>query len=225
MFQEAILLGGRTRKVVPINARFQAVNGFLEVTRPSVFTRDPLALLELFLILQQRPKLKGVRASTIRLVRDHRYLIDDSFRDDQRARRLFLEILRQPRGITHELRRMHRYGVLGAYLPVFAAVVGQMQYDLFHAYTVDEHSLFVVRNIRAFSVPEKAHELPRCSKLFAQLAKPELLYIAGLFHDIAKGRGGDHSDLSADEASAFCLHHGLSQYDTNVVAWLVRTIC
>ena len=222
LFQEAILLNSRATKVVPINDRFQSVNGFLEVTGPSVFTRNPCALLELFLVLQQRPKLNGVRASTIRLVRDHRYLIDETFRADQTARNLFLEILRQPRGITHELRRMHRYGVLEAYLPVFAAVVGQMQYDLFHAYTVDEHSLFVVSNIRSFSVAERAHEFPRCSKIFAQIAKPELLYIAGLFHDIAKGRGGDHSELGGDEASAFCLHHGLSKYHANVVSWLVR---
>ena len=222
LFQEAILLADIPTEIVPINNRFRARNGFLEVVNRKVFKRYPFALLELFLILQQNPDLKGVRASTIRLVRDHRYLMDEAFRDDIRCRSLFLEIIRQPRGITHELRRMHRYGVLAAYLPEFAAVVGQMQYDLFHVYSVDEHSLFVVRNLRSFAIPEKQHEFPLCSAIFQRLPKPELLYLAGLFHDLAKGRGGDHSELGAEDALKFCLNHGLSEYDSRLVAWLVR---
>lgn len=226
LFEEVILYADAPVEVVAIGQRFekrfQSRNGFLEVTDDKVFKRYPLALLELFLVLQSFPELKGVRASTIRLVRDHRYLIDDQFRFDIRARRLFLEILRQPRGLTHELRRMHRYGVLRAYLPVFEAVVGLMQYDLFHVYTVDEHSLFVVRNLRSFAVAEKTHEFPLCSTIFQRLPKPELLYIAGLFHDIAKGRGGDHSELGAQDALQFCRHHGLSHYEGRLVAWLVK---
>ena len=226
LFEEVILYANAPTEVVPIDGRFekrfQVVNGFLEATHDKVFKQYPFALLELFLILQQRPELKGVRASTIRLIRDHRYLIDETFRYDIRARNLFLEILRQPQGLTHELRRMHRYGVLAAYLPVFGAVVGQMQYDLFHVYTVDEHSLFVVRNLRAFAVPERQHEFPLCSAIFERLPKPELLYLAGLFHDIAKGRGGDHSELGAADALNFCRHHGMSYYDGRLVAWLVK---
>jgi len=222
LFQEVILLAGAPADVVPVNKRFQARSGFLEASDERVFKRHPFALLELFLVMQQHPELKGVRATTIRLVREHRYLIDDAFRADLRARSLFLEILRQPRGLFHELRRMHRYGVLGAYLPEVGAVEGQMQYDLFHVYTVDEHSLFVVRNLRAFADPEREHELPLCSEVFARLPKPELLYVAGLFHDIAKGRGGDHSELGARDALEFCLRHGLGQYDARLVAWLVR---
>jgi [protein-PII] uridylyltransferase len=208
--------------VKPINRRFQAVNGFIEVTDEDVFKRYPFALLEIFLIVQQHDELKGVRASTIRLIRDHRHLIDDNFRADIRARSLFMEILKQPNRITRELRRMHRYGVLEEYLPVFGAVVGQMQYDLFHTYTVDEHSLFVVQNIRAFASPERPQAMPRCAEIFARLPKPHLLYIAGLFHDIAKGRGGDHSELGMTSAMDFCLEHGLGQYDARLVAWLVR---
>ncbi|HEY5701644.1 MAG TPA: [protein-PII] uridylyltransferase, partial [Gammaproteobacteria bacterium] len=139
-----------------------------------------------------------------------------------RSRSLFLEILRQPRGLTHELHRMHRYGVLGAYLPEFEAVVGRMQYDLFHAYTVDEHSLKVVGNVRAYAVDEHRQHMPMCAEIFDRLPKPELLYIAALFHDLAKGRGGDHSEVGADFAMDFCINHGLSPYDARLVSWLVR---
>jgi [protein-PII] uridylyltransferase len=222
LFQEAILLADQPDEVTPINRRFRARNGFVEVTAEHVFRRYPFALLELFLILQENPELKGVRATTIRLVRDNRQLIDDAFRRDIRNRSLFLEIIRQPRGITHELRRMHRYGVLAAYLPAFGAVVGQMQYDLFHAYTVDEHILFVVRNLRRMAVPRFFDELPLASEIMQRLPKPELVYLAGLFHDIAKGRGGDHSELGAVDAMQFCLEHDLSAYDARLVSWLVR---
>ena len=221
-FEEVILHVRRRDRVKPLNRRFQAVNGYLEVTREDVFRRYPFALLEVFLLLQQHPDLEGVRASTIRLIRANRHRIDDRFRADIRARSLFLEILRQPRGINHELRRMHRYGILGAYLPVFDQVAGQMQYDLFHVYTVDEHSLFVVRNLRMFADPARYHEFPNCADIFARLPKPELIYIAGLFHDIAKGRDGDHSELGSDLVGEFCNLHGFSEYDTRLVAWLVR---
>ncbi|MDX1434415.1 MAG: [protein-PII] uridylyltransferase, partial [Gammaproteobacteria bacterium] len=222
LFREAILHARAERRARPINRRFKAIDGRLEATDPEVFKRYPFALLEMFLLLQQHDELKGVRASTIRLVRDHRDLIDDAFRADIRARSLFMEILKQPNRITRELRRMHRYGVLERYLPVFGAVVGQMQYDLFHTYTVDEHSLFVVQNIRAFASPDRPQALPRCPEIFARLAKPHLLYVAGLFHDIAKGRGGDHSELGASLALEFCLEHGLGHYDARLVSWLVR---
>ena len=220
-FEETLLSRGRP-KVKPINRRFHAHGAYLDATRRNVFERFPFALLELFLILQQRPELKGVRAATIRLVRENLRRIDATFRSDLACRSLFMEILRQPRGITHELRRMNAYGVLGRYLPVFGRVVGQMQHDLFHAYTVDEHTLFVVRNLRRFTVAAYRHEFPLASELIQRVVKPERLYLAGLFHDIAKGRGGDHSELGEHDAIAFCRHHGLSEYDTQLVAWLVR---
>ncbi|MBZ0071639.1 MAG: [protein-PII] uridylyltransferase [Gammaproteobacteria bacterium] len=222
LFQEAILYADDPGEPVPINTRFQARKGFIEALDEHIFVHHPFALLEIFLLLAQHPELKGVRAATIRLIRDHRHLIDDDFRNDLRTRSIFMEILRQPRGVWHELQRMNRYGILAAYLPVFGRIVGQMQYDLFHVYTVDEHSLFVLRNLRRFAVPEYAHEFPLCSELMANLPRQELLLLAGLFHDIAKGRDGDHSELGAEEAVAFCDHHGLSQHDTQLVAWLVR---
>ena len=221
LFQETILYADDHATPQPLNRRFQVRHRFLEAISDDVFESYPFALLELFLLMQQHPELQGVRASTIRLVRSHRHLIDDAFRADVRARSLFMEILRQPQGITHELRRMNRYGVLAAYLPAFGAVVGLMQYDLFHVYTVDEHTLRVVRNLRRFTVPEHHHEFPRLSQIAQTLPKIELLYLAGLFHDIAKGRGGDHSKLGASDAEVFCRDHYLGRYDTQLVGWLV----
>jgi len=222
LFQEAILYANQTDKPVILNKRFQLRRGFIEVRNDKIFEHYPFALLEIFLLLQQHPEAKGVRAQTIRLIRDHTPLIDDQFRNNLSARSLFMEILRQPSGVNRELHRMNRYGVLAAYLPAFAHIVGRMQYDLFHVYTVDEHSLFVIRNLRRLYVPKYQHELPLASEIAAKLPKPELLYLGGLFHDIAKGRGGDHSELGAEDAMNFCLHHGLSQYDSRLVAWLVR---
>ncbi|MDH4133249.1 MAG: [protein-PII] uridylyltransferase, partial [Gammaproteobacteria bacterium] len=168
------------------------------------------------------PELRGVRAATIRLLRENLPRINTKFRNDLASRSLFMEILRQPRGITHEFRRMNAYGVLGAYLPAFGRIVGQMQHDLFHVYTVDQHTLFVLRNVRRFTVPAFHDEFPLASKLMQHLVKPERLYLAALFHDIAKGRGGDHSELGEHEVIHFCRQHKLSDYDTRLVAWLVR---
>ena len=222
LFQEEILYAGDSGEPTPLNKRFQARKGFIEATDEHIFKRYPFALLEVFMVLAQNPELKGVRAGTIRLIRHHRHLIDDNFRDDMRCRSLFMEFLRQPQGVTHELRRMNRYGILASYLPMFGNIVGQMQHDLFHVYTVDEHTLFVVRNLRRFTVPEFFHEFPLCSAIIQEIPKPEILFVAGLFHDIAKGRGGDHSELGEKDVIEFCQHHLLSQYDTQLAAWLVR---
>jgi [protein-PII] uridylyltransferase len=173
-------------------------------------------------VLQTHPELQGVRASTIRLIRENRHRIDERFRADLRSRSLFMEILRSPTGLTHALRRMNRYGVLAAYIPAFANIVGRMQYDLFHVYTVDEHTLTLLRNLRRFTIPEHDAEFPLCSAIARRIPKLELLYLAGLFHDIAKGRGGDHSQLGARDAWDFCRLHGLSEFDSRLVAWLVE---
>ena len=222
LFQEEIVYKHESAEPIIINEHFQSRKGFIEVVTPEVFEKYPAALLEIFLILEQHPELKGVRAETIRLIRLNRYRIDDEFRNSEECRKIFMEIIRQPQGITHEFRRMHRYGILGAYIPSFEAVTGQMQYDLFHTYTVDEHTLFVVRNLRRLTVKEFSEELPYCSKVIHEVEKPEVLYLAGLFHDIAKGRGGDHSELGADDAFRFCQHHYMSNYDSSIVSWLVR---
>jgi len=220
-FQEAILKQERS-EVVQINRRFRSVDGFLEVNSERVFERWPFALLELFQILQQNPALKGVRAQTIRQVRANLDRINTEFRRDLRCTSLFMEIFRHSEGLTHTLRTMNNYGVLGAYLPEFGRVVGQMQHDLFHVYTVDAHLLFVVRNLRRFAVAKHRHEFPLASEIIANLFKPFRLYLAGLFHDIAKGRGGDHSELGEKDAYRICKQHDMSDYDSRFVAWLVR---
>ncbi len=221
LFQEAILMNPDVEPE-PLNERFQIKNGFLQIAEDSVFERQPSAILELFLLLQQHPQLKGVSATTIDTLQRSLYLIDDEFRQDPRNHRLFLQILRAPAGVTHELRRMNLYGVLGRYIPPFGRIVGRMQYDLFHAYTVDAHTLFVVSNLRRFALSRYDHEFPRCSEIMQALPAPEIAYLAGMFHDIAKGRGGDHSELGAVDAEAFCLEHGMSRYEARLVAWLVR---
>jgi [protein-PII] uridylyltransferase len=220
LFREAILT--ETEPPRPLNPRFQVRSGSLEAVSDDVFARTPSALLEIFQLLQQHPEIKGVRASTMRAVARSLWLIDEEFRQNPRHHRLFVDILRAPVGVTHELRRMNTYGVLGRYIPAFGRIVGRMQYDLFHAYTVDAHTLFVVSNLRRLAISRYDHELPELSRIMQQLPKPEIVYLAALFHDIAKGRGGDHSELGSVDAEAFCLEQGLSRYDARLVAWLVR---
>jgi len=221
-FQEAIIYATRREKIKSINKRFQIRNDFIEVCHDQVFEWYPFALLEIFLIKQQNLSIKGIRASTIRLIREYSYLIDDDFRNDIRNKSLFMEIIRQPRYVGHELRRMHRYGVLSKYLPAFGKIEGQMQFDLFHVYSVDEHILFVIQNMRHFGLPEYADTYPLCQKILKKIPKQELLYLSGLFHDIAKGRQGDHAKLGAKDAVDFCKRHGLSTYDADFVGWLVE---
>ncbi|HTW37036.1 MAG TPA: [protein-PII] uridylyltransferase [Steroidobacteraceae bacterium] len=220
LFREAILTEDEPPR--PLNARFQVRNGSLEARSDDTFVRTPSALLELFVLLQQNPDIRGVRAPTMRAVARSLWLIDEEFRQNPRHHRLFMEIIRAPVGVTHELRRMNTYGVLGRYITSFGRVVGRMQYDLFHAYTVDAHTLFVVSNLRRLAMPRYDHELPEFSRIMQELPKPEIAYLAALFHDLAKGRGGDHSELGAVDAEAFCLEQGLSRYDARLVAWLVR---
>jgi [protein-PII] uridylyltransferase len=220
LFREAILT--QSGPPVPVNPRFQIRNDYLEVTHPEVFARFPSALLELFVLLQQHPEVLGVRAETIRLIGTHVWLIDEEFRQNPRHHRLFMEVLCAPVGVTHELRRMNLYGVLGRYIPSFGRVVGRMQYDLFHAYTVDAHTLFVVSNLRRLAMPKFNDEFPALSQIMQSLPRQELAYLAALFHDLAKGRGGDHPELGAVDAEAFCLEQGLGRYEARLVAWLVR---
>ena len=220
-FEEAILMDPGAPPE-PLDANFEIKNGYLQTTSDKVFANDPSTLLELFLVLQRNPDLRGVSAYTVGLIRRHLNLIDDEFRQNPRNHRLFLNILRAEEGVTHELRRMNLYGVLGLYIPAFGRIVGRMQYDLFHAYTVDEHTLFVVSNLRRFALSRFDDEFPHCSLIMQSLEQPEIAYLGGLFHDIAKGRGGDHSELGAVDARAFCLEHGLSKYEAGIVEWLVR---
>ena len=219
LFEEVILLDGA--KTTPLNDRFAIVHGNIDVIDTTLFEREPGAMLEVFFHVQREEQIRGVTARTIRAIRRCRHLIDDNFRADPVNQALFLRIMDAKAGVTHELRRMNRYGVLGKYIPAFGRIVGRMQYDLFHAYTVDAHTLFVVSNLRRFALSRFDHEYPYCSQIMQNLTKPLIVYLAGLFHDIAKGRGGDHSELGARDAATFCLQHGMSAYDARLVSWLV----
>ena len=221
-FDQAILRPDQANVVKVINERFQLRNGYLEARDDEVFEKTPSALLEAFLLCANLEESEGVAAPTIRLIRNNRHLIDETFRADPENRRTFLAILRSPNKLARQLRRMSRYGILGEYLPEFGRIVGQMQHDLFHAYTVDAHTLEVVKNARRFRYPEYADRFPVSSRVARRLRAPELLYIAALYHDIGKGRGGDHSELGAVDAERFCRDHGLDPRDTELVTWLVR---
>ncbi|MEK1905239.1 MAG: [protein-PII] uridylyltransferase [Pseudomonas sp.] len=221
-FVEVILRAGETGPAQPLNSRFQLRDGYLEVTSPGVFKRTPFAILEVFVLMAQHPEVQGVRADTIRLLRDSRHLIDDDFRRDIRNTSLFIELFKSPQGIHRNLRRMNRYGILGRYLPEFGDIVGQMQHDLFHIYTVDAHTLNLIKHLRKLKWPELAEKFPLASKVIDKLPKPELIYLAGLYHDIGKGRGGDHSALGAVDAEAFCVRHQLPNWDSRLIVWLVQ---
>jgi [protein-PII] uridylyltransferase len=219
---EAILKKGRTKSVVSINERFQLRDNYIEVTHTYAFEENPSALLEMFVLMAQNPEIQGVRASTIRLIRESRHLIDDHFRRNPKNTQLFIKLLQHPAGLVEQLKRMTRYGLLGLYLPEFGLVTGQMQHDLFHIYTVDAHTLKVVQNMCDFLLPSAKENFPVAAHIMTRLPKLELLYIAGLYHDIGKGRGGDHSTLGAVDAEVFCQRHGVSPRETRLICWLVE---
>ncbi|CAN5845336.1 [protein-PII] uridylyltransferase [soil metagenome] len=205
-----------------VNERFNEGNGLIDIAADDTFEASPSAMLEVFLLLAQHSELKGMTARTSRALWHARFLIDAGFRHDIFNRALFLQILQAPQGITHALRHMNQMSILGRYLPNFRRIIGQMQHDLFHAYTVDQHILMVVRNLRRFTMTEHAHEYPFCSQLMANFTQPWVLYIAALFHDIAKGRGGDHSVLGMTDAKKFCRDHGISKTNSELVSFLVQ---
>ncbi|MBA9844957.1 MAG: [protein-PII] uridylyltransferase [Ralstonia sp.] len=210
---------GITRR---INDRFVERQGMLEIADADLYQREPTAILETFLLYEQTRGIKGLAASTMRALYNARTLMDAKWRKDPANRALFLSILQQPQGITHALRLMNQTSVLGRYLVNFRRIVGQMQHDLFHVYTVDQHILMVVRNIRRFAIVEHTHEFPFCSQLMANFDKPWVLTVAALFHDIAKGRGGDHSVLGMSDARRFCKEHGIAKEDADLIVWLVE---
>ncbi len=207
---------------IVINPRFQVVRNLLDIRHEDVFARHPPAMLECFLILGQRSELKGLTARSLRALWLNRTRVNAAFRKDPANRALFLDILRMRRGVLHAFRRMNDYGLLSRYLPPWRRIVGQMQHDLFHVYTVDQHILMVLRNLRRFNMGQHAHEYPMMTRLMLGFERNWLLYVAALFHDIAKGRGGDHSKLGMVDAREFCTAHGLEAEDTALVVWLVE---
>lgn len=214
--------GSQDAPMRPIGTHFFDRAGMLEVASDDLYEREPHTILETFLVYQQTPGIKGLSARTLRALYNAREVMDGDFRRDPANRAIFMQILQQPEGQTHAFRLMNQTSVLGRYLWVFRRIVGQMQHDLFHVYTVDQHILMVLRNVRRFFIPEHAHEYPFCSQLASTWDRPYVLYIAALFHDVAKGRGGDHSDLGATEVRRFCRDHGLDKDDTVLAEFLVK---
>jgi [protein-PII] uridylyltransferase len=205
-----------------INEHFADKAGMIEVTSDDLYQNNPHAILETFHVYQTTVGMKGLSARTLRALYNARSIMNASFRSDRANRAMFVRILQSPQGITHALRLMNQTSVLGRYLWVFRKIVGQMQHDLFHVYTVDQHILMVLRNARRFFMAEHAHEYPFCSQLASGWDKPWILYAAALFHDIAKGRGGDHSDLGAAEVKTFCRLHAIAKEDAQLIAFLVQ---
>jgi [protein-PII] uridylyltransferase len=204
-----------------INDHFLEKAGMIEVASDDLYHREPHAILETFLLYETTVGIKGLSARTLRALYNARHLMDAAFRRDAVNRANFKKILQQHAGITHAMRLMNQTSVLGRYLWVFRRIVGQMQHDLFHVYTVDQHIMMVLRNMRRFFMAEHAHEYPFCSQLAAGWDKPWILYTAALFHDIAKGRGGDHSDLGRVEVMRFCRQHDIERTDADLIAFLV----
>ncbi|WP_181918818.1 [protein-PII] uridylyltransferase [Wenzhouxiangella sediminis] len=221
-FDEELLAGRRHLPSADIDEFFRIHHGYLELKDPHVLVQYPELIMRMFLVLADHPDVRGVRATSIRLVREHLYLIDADYRCDQRILDMFLALLKRERLVYSQLARMNRYGVLAALLPEFAQITGRMQFDLFHVYTVDQHTLFVIRNLRRFAYAKHPDRFAHAIEIFKRIERPEVLYLAALFHDIAKGRGGDHSELGAEDARAFVDRLDMAAADRDLVVWLVR---
>lgn len=230
MLNEILLLNLRGRifscirqnMPIPINRRFQIVGNLLDIVDEHVFKRHPSAIFESILLLQKHPELQNMSAKTLRALWRAQEVMNAEFRRNEKHKNQFLSILTQQRGIIDAFRRLNRYGILGTYIPAFGRISCQMQHDLFHVYTVDEHILTVLRNLRRFALPEFSHEYPLCHRLMTSFTHPETLYLSALFHDIAKGRGGDHSDLGGHDAMTFCRAHKIAPEETKLIVWLVK---
>lgn len=222
LFEENIVRSDATETLVDLNPRFRLRNNQIETHNERTFIEYPSALLEIFVLMAKHKQIIGVRANTIRQLRECSYLIDDAFRQDSENKRLFIELLRSPYGVASRLNLMRRYGILGQYIPAFGEIIGQMQHDLFHIYTVDAHTLQVLKNARKLVYSEATGLLELASQVAKFIEKKDLLYLACLFHDIGKGRGGDHSTLGAADALEFCLQHGYNPRDSQLVSWLVQ---
>ncbi|WP_328824564.1 [protein-PII] uridylyltransferase [Thalassotalea algicola] len=220
-FEKEILNKGKTPEIIEINNDFYIEDGLIKVYSNRIFMRS-VKIMEMFLVIAENPAIKGLHPDTLRLLRNTRRRLISRLNDYEESRQLFVKIIKHPRGLGLAFNLMHRHSILSAYLPEWRSIVGQMQFDLFHAYSVDEHSFRLIKNLYRFSQPEHNHEFPLCSKIVQRIRKPEVLYFAGIFHDIAKGRGGDHAELGAIDALNFAKMHNINDHDGRMISWLVK---
>ncbi len=220
-FDQAILRENEQTEIIPIDRDFYYTNGLIQVATTHIFM-NPIKIMKMFLLIAQNDEVKGIHSQTLRLMRNARRRLISGLSDYAESRRLFIDIIRHPKGLGLAFTLMHRHGIIGAYLPEWKSIVGQMQFDLFHAYSVDEHSYRLIKNLYRFSQPEHNHQFPLCAKIVQRNRKPEVLFLAGVFHDIAKGRGGNHAELGAIDALAFSKTHKLNDHDGRMISWLVK---
>ncbi|MDF2179627.1 [protein-PII] uridylyltransferase [Aliiglaciecola sp. CAU 1673] len=216
------ILALKVRQYEPINQEFMLADGLIQAKHEQVFDR-PEKLLAFLLLVADTPKATGLHSQTLRLLRNaRRQFREHYFSEHPTCRAIFMQLVRHPAffGLAWDL--AHKHGIMQAYLNEWNLIVGMMQFDLFHAYTVDEHTHRLVKHIYYFSQTDSAKQFPRCHRIMLNLDKPELLYIAAIFHDIGKGRGGDHSDLGAQDLAAFCDSHGIAEKDKALCVWLVK---
>ena len=220
-FDESILTRKR-HKIVSLNSKFRTVDGFLDFADSKAIDRKPEMLVEFCVCFQCNNNIRGIRATALRLMRSKKFLVNRQLRNSAQVKSLLLSIFSNPQRLPQTLELMHDTGLLGRLIPDFNRIVGQLQYDLFHVYTVDAHLLNVVWHIYELGQPESSRSLPLAADAMKRIIKPERLFIAGLFHDIAKGQGGDHSELGEVQSYRFCKRIGMDDYDSHFVAWLVR---
>lgn len=220
-FDYTIIKNKKHDTEIVLNDDFVMLDGLIKATNKRIFMRST-KIMEMFLLIAKHEEITDLHPETLRLMRNARRRLVSGMMDYARCRNVFIELIKHPRGLGLSLTLMHRHSILGAYLPAWRAIVGQMQFDLFHAYSVDEHSFRLLKNLYRFSKPKYDSEFPLCSKLVQRIRKPEVLFIAGIFHDIAKGRGGDHAKLGAVDALAFCKEHQMNDHDGRMVSWLVE---
>ncbi|MEW6996533.1 [protein-PII] uridylyltransferase [Colwelliaceae bacterium BS250] len=220
-FQQAILKDPKKQEITDLDKDFNLIGDLIHLKKKRAFTR-PEVMMKLFLVIADNPKIKGIHSGTIRLLRNSRRRLISGLNDYAECRKIFMTIMKHPNGLGRAFNLMHKHEIIGSYLPEWRNIVGQMQFDLFHAYSVDEHSYRLIKNLYRFSLPEHNHEFPLASKIMQRVRKPELLYLGGIFHDIAKGRGGSHSELGAIDALAFGKTHKLSDHDSRMISWLVK---
>ncbi|KFI11401.1 bifunctional uridylyltransferase/uridylyl-removing protein GlnD [Vibrio coralliilyticus] len=222
LFDQAILNNGVECQPEILSEDFQRRGHLIEARKPALFQARPETILDMFLHIANDSSIEGVAPPTLRQLRTARRRLNKFLHTIPEAREKFIELCRHPNALHKAFSLMHKLGVLAAYLPQWSQIVGQMQFDLFHVYTVDEHSVRLLKHINTFGNSQNYDKHPICCEVYPRIQKKELLIIAAIFHDIGKGRGGDHSVIGEGEAYSFCIEHGLSKPEAKLVAWLVR---